>query len=334
MHKVIDFSSEELRNILGSKLEYDFDLICDQVFAYQEKSNPLYQKYIESTYQENLPMSRFLPIEAFKKEVIKSGNWQEVCIFESSGTTGMINAKHAVRNLDFYHQNAIRDFERSFGSLEGSCILALLPHYLERGNSSLVSMVAAFIERSGHASSGFYLREFDLLYNRLKENQELGLKTILFGVTYALLAFLDKLNSSDVFDGLLVIETGGMKGFGPEITREELHDRLKSGFTNATISSEYGMTELLSQAYLAEDGFFYPGQNMRVLITEINDPFSEEKTGKTGVINVIDLSNIDTCSFIKTQDLGRSNGNGGFQVLGRLDHSDLRGCNLMVQDIG
>ena len=333
MHKVIDFSPEELRNILSSKLDYDFDLICAQVFAYQHKTNPLYRQYIESTYQENLPMSRFLPIEAFKKEVIKSGKWREVCTFESSGTTGMINAKHAVRNLNFYHQNAIRDFESTFGSLEGSCVLALLPQYLERVNSSLVSMVSAVIERSGHASSGFYLREFDLLYNRLKENQQLGVKTILFGVTYALLSFLDKLNASDAFDGLLIIETGGMKGFGPEITREELHDRLKSGFRNATISSEYGMTELLSQAYMAEDGYFYPGQNMRVSISEINDPFSEEKTGKTGIINVIDLSNLDTCSFIKTQDLGRSNDDGGFQVLGRLDHSDLRGCNLMVQDI-
>lgn len=329
----MDFSIELHRKLIGSFGISDFEQTSSQVFSYQKEHNPVYRSYLDMVYEEHYFLSKFLPIEAFKNNLIKSGHWQPEQVFKSSSTTGAIPSSHAVKDLDFYHTNALRSFEDKYGPVEEYCVLALLPHYIERGHSSLVSMVDYFIKKSGYQESGFYLYDHQKLLEVLVSNLGKGKKVLLFGVTYALLDFAALSQKVKSFEGLTIIETGGMKGRGQEMTREDLHKALKNSYSGAIISSEYGMTELLSQAYLDEDGYFYGGKTMKVLISEINDPFKEEKMGKTGVINIVDLANFNTCSFIKTQDLGRMNSKGGFQVLGRMDHSEMRGCNLMVQDL-
>lgn len=330
MNKDIDNFLLDLKNKISHVNEDSFDGIAKEIYKYQLQENPVFKDFV-GKFEEFQTNYIFLPISAFKSHAVKSSNWMEEMIFESSGTTGTISSKHLVRDSKLYLNNALNIFESRFGDVSNFCILALLPNYLERGNSSLVAMVDHFIKKSNHSSSGFFLYDFDSLAFQLNYNEENGIKTLLFGVSFALLDFVVTVAPRN-YKHLLIMETGGMKGRRKEITRDELHNELSTGFKDAIISSEYGMTELFSQAYLEDDGWFYPGSTMKVLITEINDPLKLERVGKAGVINIIDLANVDTCSFITTEDIGILNEKGGFKVLGRLDDSDLRGCNLMIEE--
>jgi hypothetical protein len=277
------------------------------------------------TYYYQIP---FLPISFFKThKIIENQAFADV-IFSSSGTTGIDNSQHFVQNVKLYEESYLKGFEQYYGDINDYCILALLPNYLERQGSSLIYMVEDLIKKSNHPESGFYLYEHGQLeekLNRLKANKQ---KTILIGVTYALLDFVE--NFPINFPELVVMETGGMKGRRKEMIREELHQTLCEGFGVSEIHSEYGMTELLSQAYSKGNGIFETLPWMKVLIRDTNDPLTFLSNGKTGGINVIDLANINSCSFIATQDLGKIHTDNTFEVLGRFDNSDIRGCNLMV----
>jgi hypothetical protein len=255
-------------------------------------------------------------------------------LFTSSGTTGMITSKHYVADLSWYEESFNNGFQHFYGNIDEYCILALLPSYLEREGSSLVYMAKHLIENSKHPDSGFYLNEYDLLIEKLKALQQQNQKTILLGVTYALLDLTEvmvrPLWGSGGFEGLIVMETGGMKGKRKEVVREELHLQLTSAIGVREIHSEYGMTELLSQAYSKGNGIFKTSPWMKVLIRDVNDNRSILNSSKTGGINIIDLANVYSCAFIATQDLGKVTDD-EFEVLGRFDESDLRGCNLMVE---
>lgn len=306
------------------------------VFRYQATENEVYRQYIEAlkvnidkiTQLEQIP---FLPIEFFKThEIITNCKLQiaDCKIFTSSGTTGSIQSKHYVSDISVYEKSYRKGFEHFYGNTEEYCILALLPSYLEREGSSLIYMMDDLIKKSKHPESGFYLNNYDELLLKLKQLQ--GQKILLVGVTYALLDLVELLGEGD-YKNLIVMETGGMKGKREELVREELHERLCKGFGVDVIHSEYGMTELLSQAYSKGNGVFDCPPWMRILIRDTNDPFTSLPHNKTGGINVIDLANINSCSFIATQDLGRSVSDTSFEVLGRFDNSDIRGCNLLVE---
>jgi phenylacetate-coenzyme A ligase PaaK-like adenylate-forming protein len=271
-----------------------------------------------------------LPIQFFKSQSIQTGQWQPEAVFTSSGTTGQQTSRHLVRSLDAYLNNAVSGFESFYGQAEDWVVLALLPSYLEREGSSLVAMAERLISLSKYQESGFFLHDFDTLKEILlacKRNQH---KILLLGVSFALLDFAA--HTPLDLSGITIMETGGMKGRRKELTREELHQQLKEAFGVSVVHSEYGMTELFSQAYATSgDMLFRPAKTMRVFATEINDPFGLAAHGKTGVLNVVDLANLDTCSFIQTEDLGRVHADGSFEILGRLDAAELRGCNLMVE---
>lgn len=273
---------------------------------------------------EDIP---FLPIRFFKSHLVRSGSFKEMMVFESSGTTGMSVSRHVVEDLSYYFKVSERAFELFFGPLAGSVVIGLLPSYLERNNSSLVAMVNHFIKKTAHPDSGFYLHEYSALHRALEKLKSTNSRIYLFGVTYALLDFAR--NFSIEIPNLTILETGGMKGKGKELVREELHANLAAAFKGCRISSEYGMTELMSQAYLRTDGYFYTPPWMKVLIRDQYDPFGMLPQERHGGLNVIDLANIHSCAFIETEDLGICKGE-GFQVLGRMDNSDIRGCNLLV----
>lgn len=303
------------------------------IFRYQAVENEVYCQYIKAlkvnvdkiTEPEQIP---FLPIEFFKThEIITIPIAIGSKIFTSSGTTGSIQSKHYVNDIRIYEKSYRKGFEHFYGNIEEYCILALLPSYLEREGSSLIYMMDDLIKKSKHPQSGFYLNNYDELLLKLKQLQ--GQKTLLVGVTYALLDLVELLGSGD-YKNLIIMETGGMKGKREELVREELHERLCKGFGVDVIHSEYGMTELLSQAYSKGNGVFDCPPWMKILIRDTNDPFTILPHNKTGGINVIDLANINSCSFIATQDLGRSLLDNSFEVLGRFDNSDIRGCNLLV----
>lgn len=291
--------------------EYQYQM-CDTYRTYCDylKRNPKNVK--------NLHEIPFLPIEFFKNHAIKSGNWKETKVFKSSGTSETGRSLHYIKDLDHYHESAKYNFESHFGELSNYEIIALLPSYQEQGDSSLISMVDYFMKFS-LPHSGYYLRE------ELNQILKTPAKKILIGVSYAL---LDSVTMDFNPSNTIVMETGGMKGRRKEITRNELHNELKSGFGVKEIWSEYGMTELQSQAYGKSGHFRFPNW-AKCLIRDINDPFTYLEPGKTGGINVIDLTNIDSCCFIETKDLGKATGN-EFEVLGRFDNSDIRGCNLMI----
>ena len=270
----------------------------------------------------------FLPISFFKThEILSDGNTPQQ-IFSSSGTTGMVQSRHFVTDLNVYEQSFNKAFELFYGSIKDKCFLALLPSYLERDGSSLIYMVDALIQQSEHPNSGYFLHNHTDLYNVLKQQQQAGRKTILIGVTYALLDFLEQFTIN--YPELIVMETGGMKGKRKEMVREELHAILTTGFGVKSIHSEYGMTELLSQAYSFGEGIFNCPPWMRIVLRDTNDPLSLLNNNQTGGINVIDLANFNSCAFIATQDLGRTFSDGSFEVLGRFDNADIRGCNLLV----
>ncbi|WP_246101745.1 LuxE/PaaK family acyltransferase [Pedobacter westerhofensis] len=310
---------------------------CDAalaIFRHQAEHCAPYREFIGHLHVDPLQVKDlaaipYLPISFFKSHRVVSGDGKEEIIFSSSGTTGQTQSRHFVTDLQLYDESFNRAFAQFYGGAEDTCLLALLPSYLERDGSSLIYMVDALLKQSVHPESGYFLHNHGDLYQKLVTLKEKGQKTILIGVTYALLDFLETYQLD--FPELIVMETGGMKGKRKEMVREELHDILKSGFGVSAIHSEYGMTELLSQAYSKGEGVFECPNWMKIVLRDTNDPLTLLNSSQTGGINVIDLANINSCSFIATQDLGRLSSDGSFEVLGRFDNADIRGCNLLVQ---
>ena len=309
-----------------------------ELFHWQYLNNGLYQKYVDSlgilpgniTTIEAIP---FLPVPFFKTHKVASTHFEPEITFESSGTTGSETSRHFVKDLSLYERSFTKGFELFYGNPSKWCILGLLPGYLERKNSSLIAMVNDLIKKSGNRNSDFYLHDHEKLFQTLVHNEIIQQPTLLIGVTYALLDFAQ--NHSMKLQNTVVMETGGMKGKREEMTREAIHFFLKEKLGLKTIHSEYGMTELLSQAYSAGKGIFRTPPWMKVLVREYNDPFavsSEPKTEKplNGLINIIDLANIYSCCFIATDDVGRIHKDHTFEVLGRRDMSDIRGCSLLT----
>lgn len=311
-----------------------FDEIALRLFRFQAQSNPVYGSFLKALKLNPSTVTTinaipFLPIRFFKEHLLKTGEWKEEVFFESSGTTGMQTSRHAVYSVEEYCLHAQGIFEQAFGSLQQYHFLALLPSYLERGQSSLVAMIHHFIQHTGSEFSGFYLHNQEQLVEDVKRLKSSGKKVIVWGVTYALLDIAEKFAPD--WKNVLVFETGGMKGRRKEITREALHETLKNRLNIDKVYSEYGMTELLSQAYSAGGSLFYPAPSMKILVREITDPLRKGLLHETGGINVIDLANYRTIAFIETEDLGKIDENGHFEVLGRSDNSDVRGCNLLVE---
>jgi phenylacetate-coenzyme A ligase PaaK-like adenylate-forming protein len=317
-----------------------FEKTALKVFRFQYENNTVYHgfcDFLKTDVQKvkSLQQIPFLPIQFFKShEVVSSTNPVQE-IFTSSGTTGMITSKHLVTDVSLYEESYRKGFSQFYGNIEDYVILALLPSYMEREGSSLIYMVKDLIELSNHPESGFYLHSHDELIAKLTRLDNAGQNVILIGVTYALLDLIEK--HPFQLQNTIIMETGGMKGQRKEMIREELHEQLCKGFGVTAIHSEYGMTELLSQAYSLGNGVFECPSWMQILIRDTEDALTYVDPGKTGGINVIDLANINSCSFIATQDLGKKNPKqpagrqaGSFEVLGRFDNSDIRGCNLMV----
>jgi len=307
------------------------------LFHYQAENNIVYKNYIKYLNINidkiiNLEDIPFLPIEFFKYHKVISNIKEEdiELVFESSGTTGEITSKHLVKDLNFYKKVSENIFYNFYGKLDEYIFLALLPSYLERENSSLVYMVDHFIKESKSTHSGFYLNDLEKLKEKLISLKNQHKKIVLIGVTFALLDFAEQF-SIDLED-IIIIETGGMKGRRKEMIREEVHQILQEKLNVKNIHSEYGMTELLSQAYSKGDGLFVTPNSMKVLIRDINDPFSYNNKNKSGGLNIIDLANVDSCSFIETKDIGYIEDSNQFKILGRLDNSDIRGCNLLINN--
>ena len=303
-----------------------------ELFRYQARENGVYRAYLDALHiqPETIHDFRsipFLPISFFKSQEVKTGSFNPVLVFESSGTMGSHTSRHFVADPELYKLSFTHGFERVYGSPSDYCIIGLLPSYLERQHSSLVYMVDQLIRLSSHTDSGFYLHETAQLARKLEKLEQSGQKTILIGVTYALLDFAIQFPMK--LQHTILMETGGMKGRRKEMIREEVHQELKDAFGLSAIHSEYGMTELLSQAYSTADGVFRCPPWMRVLMRDEEDPLSIRQEG-AGIINVIDLANIDSCAFIATEDAGKPAPDGGFEVLGRVDGSDLRGCSLLI----
>ena len=324
------FTAEDIISIHTTK---EFHKTAMKIFRYQFEHNEVYQKYClllqkDPSNVKHLTEIPFMPIEFFKtKEILSSLDpIQET--FTSSGTTGLATSKHHVTDLSFYEYSFRNGFSKFYGNIEDYAVLALLPSYLERDGSSLIYMVNDLIEGSNHPDSGFYLDDYEALAKKIIELDSDGQNVILIGVTYALLDLIElqKFNLKNT----IIMETGGMKGKRKEIIREELHQILSEGFGVPKIHSEYGMTELLSQAYSLGDGIFECPPWMDILIRDTEDPLTILEDEKTGGINVIDLANFNSCSFIATQDLAKKYADYSFEVLGRFDNSDIRGCNLMV----
>jgi hypothetical protein len=326
---------QELKNITAA----NFEALAIKIFNVQFLHNQLYQNYcnllkiIPSNILkiEQIP---FLPIQFFKTKKITTTLFEEEVIFESSGTTGSINSMHFVKDKALYEQSYLAGFRNFYGNEKDYCIIGLLPSYLERQNSSLVFMVNDLINKSTHKNRGFYLYNYEKLKEVLEENENAKQKTILIGVTYALLDFAEQYPTK--LEHTIVMETGGMKGRRAELTRSEVHKILSANFDIENIHSEYGMTELLSQAYSKEKGIFACSYTMKVFLRSEDNPLeilqNNNKEFITGAINVVDLSNLYSCSFIATDDAGKLYHNGNFEILGRLENSDIRGCGLMITE--
>lgn len=304
-----------------------------ELFQTQYKTNQVYREYcghLRINHQDvtSLKEIPFLPIQFFKTHEVKSGHFSPEVTFLSSGTTGQTQSQHHVKSLSHYEDSFTKSFTHFYGRIEDYVVLGLLPSYLEREGSSLIYMVDAFIKTSKFKESGFYLNELDKLSETLIKLDKTGHKVLLIGVSFALLDLVEK--TSFQLKNTIVMETGGMKGRRKEMIRKELHDLLSKGFDVNHIHSEYGMTELLSQAYSKGNSKFECPPQMKILIRDTEDPFHYLSHGKTGGINVIDLANEDSCAFIATQDLGKQLTAQEFEVLGRFDNSDVRGCNLLV----
>ena len=323
-------SNSDLFSISNQK---QFEKIALKTFRYQYENNLVYQEFCDLLHTnvqkvKTLQQIPFLPIQFFKSHTVVSNNEAPQAIFTSSGTTGMTTSQHLVTDVSLYEESYRRGFSQFYGNIENYVVLALLPSYLEREGSSLIYMVEDLIQLSNQPESGFYLNNHDELIEKLIELDSLGQNVILIGVTYALLDLIEKRKFQ--LQNTIIMETGGMKGKRKEMIREELHQQLCAGFGVSSIHSEYGMTELLSQAYSLGEGIFECPSWMQILIRDTEDALSYITNGKTGGINVIDLANRNSCAFIATQDLGKKQDNNSFEVLGRFDNSDIRGCNLMV----
>lgn len=322
-----------IKDIFKISSEDDFNSVALHVFKFQFENNPVYRSFCDLLYKhpsdvkhfEDIP---FLPIQFFKSHQVLSSNLPIEATFSSSGTTGSITSKHYVTDLNIYEESFRTSFNQFYGNIEDYVILALLPSYLERKGSSLIYMVNDMISQSKYDESGFYLNNTSELKDQLINLDSKGQKVLLIGVSFALLDLVEhyKFNLKNT----IIMETGGMKGRRRELVREELHGILKQGFGVTKIHSEYGMTELLSQAYSQGNGCFKCPSWMRILTRDPEDALTLQTPLKTGGINVIDLANINSCSFIATQDLGKVYKDGSFEIIGRFDSSDIRGCNLMV----
>ncbi|MEY2922507.1 MAG: hypothetical protein RL108_1133 [Bacteroidota bacterium] len=320
-------------DIFTSNNQKQFDKMALKVFRFQYENNLVYREFcdfLKTDVQKvkTIQQIPFLPIQFFKSHEVVSNSNPIQTTFRSSGTTGMVTSQHLVTDVSIYEESYRKGFSQFYGNIEDYVVLALLPSYLERESSSLIHMVSDLIQLSSHPESGFYLHNYDELIEKIIQLDQSGQNVILIGVTYALLDLIEK--HSFQLENTIIMETGGMKGKRKEMIREELHQELCSGFGVKSIHSEYGMTELLSQAYSLGEGIFQCPSWMQILVRDTEDALSYVREGKTGGINVIDLANINSCSFIATQDLGKIYSDGSFEVLGRFDHSDIRGCNLMV----
>ena len=323
-------TSQDLFSISSAK---QFEKMALKVFRFQYDNNAVYREFCDLVTKDkqtvkSLKQIPFLPIQFFKSHNVVSTIDEPQTIFTSSGTTGSVTSRHLVTDVSLYEQSYRQAFSQFYGNIEDYTVLALLPSYLERKGSSLIHMVDDLIQLSNNPDSGFYLNDYDALVSKLLEQEHDDKNVLLIGVTFALLDLIEKQNFK--LKNTIIMETGGMKGRRKEMIREELHEILTKGFGVKAIHSEYGMTELLSQAYSLGEGIFECPSWMQIHIRDTEDALTYISNGKTGGINVIDLANINSCSFIATQDLGKKYDNGSFEVLGRFDNSDIRGCNLMV----
>ena len=320
-------------SIFNIQSQEDFTTIALEVFKHQFKNNKVYRSFCDLLFVHPSSISTieeipFLPIQFFKSRKVLSSLDEIQETFTSSGTTGSSTSKHLVTNINLYKESYLKGFAHFYGNIEEYTVLALLPNYLERQGSSLVFMVADLIKKSKKVESGFYLDNIQELANKLLELNRNGQKILLIGVSFALLDLIEMQQFN--LKNTIIMETGGMKGRRKELVREELHTILKDGFGVTEIHSEYGMTELLSQGYSKGNGVFETPPWMKILTRDTEDALSINASGKNGGINVIDLANYNSCSFIATQDLGKVHENGTFEIIGRFDSSDIRGCNLMV----
>jgi hypothetical protein len=325
-------NSEFQRQIFQIHNNTEMERYALELFRMQSERNLVYAAYVDALKIDrrsvrSIEQIPFLPIEFFKTHRVVTGKFSEEMIFTSSGTTGMQTSRHYVRSTAWYKDVFTKGFELFYGHPSDYCILALLPSYLERQGSSLIMMVEELIKATGDGQSGFFLNNHEELYAQLEANLKRGKKTLLIGVTFGLLDFAERYQLS--LCDTIVMETGGMKGRREELTRQEVADILIGAFQVKTIHSEYGMTELMSQAYSKGNGIFKCPPWMMVLPRDSSDPLTCARTGR-GVLNVVDLANTDSCAFIATQDVGRVMEDGSFEVLGRVDRSDVRGCNLLV----
>ncbi|MCB0430775.1 MAG: acyl transferase [Flavobacteriales bacterium] len=326
------YSPEELRHLVFNLPPDGFEAIALAVFRYQASANALYAQYIrllgiDTTRVNRIEQIPFLPISFFKTHQVQCGSFEPQLYFESSSTTGQVPSRHAVADPLLYETSFLKTFEQFYGDPGRYCILALLPSYLERGNSSLVYMVNGLMQQGGHPQSKFFGNDLAGLAQALSKLEKEGQPVWLIGVAFALLDLAEQHPMQLAHTTL--VETGGMKGRQVELVREDLHHRLKEAFGVQSVHAEYGMTELFSQAYATGQGVFRTPPWMHVMVREQDDPFAWCRTGKAGAINVIDLANLDTCAFIATDDVGRLLPDGGFEVLGRMDASEVRGCSLM-----
>ncbi len=326
--------SKKLNDLVFLPSGSSFAEVAYQVFAYQYEHTPVYRQFCDSMRRtpgtvHSLSDIPFLPVQFFKSHEVIATGFTAQKIFESSTTSGAIPSRHLVADITLYEQSYLRAFQLFYGDPRQYCFLALLPSYLDRGTSSLLYMADDLIHRSANELSGFINKDFEELNTRIATAKKKQQKIFLLGVTYALLDFAE-LYQPDL-SGNIVMETGGMKGRRKELTREEIHTTLGKAFSVASIHSEYGMTELLSQAYSTGDGIFRCAPWMRVIARDPYDPMSYVGTDKTGALNIIDLANLYSCSFLSVSDLGRVYADGSFEVLGRMDNAEIRGCNLMYE---
>jgi phenylacetate-coenzyme A ligase PaaK-like adenylate-forming protein len=323
------------KKVFNIKSQSDFLESTLEIFSYQYFNNTLYHDFVKSLGKDPSEILTpyeipYLPVEFFRNHKITTGDFKVGKIFESSGTTGVATSKHFVTDLVLYEESFMKTFRLFYGDPEKFLITALLPSYFEREGSSLVYMADKLIKRSNNRDSGFYNNNIGDLLMTIKKAKAKKQKVLLLGVSFALLDLAE--NESPDLSGVIVMETGGMKGRRKELTRSELHSILKDKLNVTAIHSEYGMTELLSQAYSGGDGIFYCPPWMKMIIRDPQDPLTLfTEPGKTGGINIIDLANMNSCSFISTGDLGKIREDGGFEVLGRFDNSDIRGCNLLME---
>lgn len=325
---------KSLKSLLYTINEQNVSDIALRLFRFQAKHNPVYGKYLDHlrvnpdtiTILDSIP---FLPISFFKSHSIQTGSWEPETTFTSSGTTGLSTSTHPIAETEFYLEHAERCFVHFFGRLDQYHIFALMPSYLERQGSSLIAMLASFIKKSTSSYSGFYLYDYEKLAHDLSLAKKDNRKIILWGVSFALLDLADQFKLD--LSGCIIVETGGMKGRRKEMTRDDLHEQLKNHFNVSQVYSEYGMTELLSQAYTKGGNLFYPSPWMKIVVRETTDPFEKGLVSQGGGLNVIDFANFHSIAFIETEDAGKLHPDGSFEVLGRLDNSDVRGCNLMVE---